>query len=40
MAKTDPKDDRIAELELGLEAANRLAAEAQSKAQTVPALEA
>lgn len=40
MAKTDPKDDRIAELELGLEAANQATAVAQSKAQTVPALEA
>jgi hypothetical protein len=39
MAKTDPKDDRIAELELGLEAANQATAKAQAEAQAAGALK-
>lgn len=39
MAKTDPKDDRIIELELQLEAANKATTEAATKAQQVDALQ-
>ena len=38
MAKADPKDDRIAELELQLEASNKATTEAATKAQQVDAL--
>lgn len=37
-AKPDPKDDRIAELELALEAANAATSKAQTEAQQVEAL--
>lgn len=40
MAKTDPKDDKIAELQLALEAANMATADAQSDAQQVTAVRA
>jgi predicted RNase H-like nuclease (RuvC/YqgF family) len=39
MAKPDPKDDRIAELELGLESAQQKLAAAQNDAQSVGALK-
>jgi hypothetical protein len=38
--KSDPKDDRIAELELSLEAANAATVEAQKQAQSIGALQA
>lgn len=38
MAKTDPKDDRIAELELQLEAANKATTAAELAAQELPGL--
>jgi hypothetical protein len=38
MAKPDPKDDKIAELELSLEAANKAIAEAEAKAGNSTAL--
>jgi len=38
VAKTDPKDDRIAELELSLEAANAATNKAQAEAQQAGAL--
>jgi hypothetical protein len=40
MAKPDPKDDQIAELQLRLEAANQATSKAETKAQEVGALQA
>lgn len=40
MARTDPKDDKIAELELSLEAANAATAKAEGAAQQLPAMQA
>lgn len=39
MAKADPKDERIAELELALDAANKATATAETEAQRVTAIE-
>lgn len=39
MAKTDPKDDRIAELELALKSANEATTKAEQQSQQIGALE-